>query len=92
MIYACLTRSPLIELFDLFCKLRLSALTRFIPITDFKMTRFLLSLKDCVDFTWLAFNKMYGGEIFVKKIPSIKIKDLADAVNQNGTLPAVDWD
>ena len=52
-----------------------------ITITDFRMTRFLLSLKDCVDFTWLAFSNMYGGEIFVKKIPSIKIKDLADSVN-----------
>ena len=54
-----------------------------ITITDFKMTRFLLSLKECVDFTWLAFSKMYGGEIFVKKIPSIKIKDLADDINLN---------
>ena len=53
-----------------------------LPITDLKMTRFLVSLKQCTEFVWLAFEKMIGGEIFVKKIPSIKILDIANAINE----------
>ena len=44
------------------------------------MTRFIISLKECTEFVWLAFDKMIGGEIFVKKIPSIKITDIANAI------------
>lgn len=54
-----------------------------IPITDLKMTRFIISLKECVQFVWMAFDKMYGGEIFVKKIPSMKILDIANAITKN---------
>ena len=49
----------------------------FIPITDFRMTRFMISLEDGVDLVLHAFKDMCGGEIYVKKIPSIKIVDLA---------------
>lgn len=51
-----------------------------LPITNLKMTRFIISLKECTEFVWLAFDKMIGGEIFVKKIPSIKITDIANAI------------
>jgi UDP-N-acetylglucosamine 4,6-dehydratase (inverting) len=52
-----------------------------IPITDLRMTRFLISLKECVEFVWQSFGLMRGGEIFVKKIPSIKILDIANAIS-----------
>jgi len=48
-----------------------------IPITDEKMTRFLITLEDGVNFVLKNFERMQGGEIFVPKIPSIKIVDLA---------------
>ncbi len=54
--------------------------THFLPITHEKMTRFWISLKQGVDFVLKNFQRMYGGEIFVPKIPSIKIVDLATAM------------
>ena len=51
-----------------------------IPITDPEMTRFMISLEESVKFVWLAFKDMVGGEIYVKKIPSMKIVDLARAI------------
>ena len=46
------------------------------------MTRFIISLKECVEFVWMAFDVMHGGEIFVKKIPSIKILDIANSISK----------
>lgn len=54
-----------------------------LPITDEKMTRFLITLEDGVDFVIKNFKRMYGGEIFVPKIPSMKIVDLAHAMAPN---------
>ena len=51
-----------------------------LPITDVRMTRFWLSLEDGVNFVFKSFERMYGGEIFVPKIPSIKMTDLALAL------------
>jgi len=51
-----------------------------IPITDKRMTRFMISLEEGVDLVWHAFEDMEGGEIYVKKIPSMKVIDLAKAV------------
>lgn len=51
-----------------------------LPITDEKMTRFWITLEQSVDFVIKCFQIMYGGEIFVPKIPSVKILDLADAL------------
>ena len=53
----------------------------FFTITDKKMTRFMIDLNQAVNFVWLAFDKMIGGEIFVKKLPSMSIMDIADAIN-----------
>ena len=53
-----------------------------LPITDPKMTRFMISLEDSVELVWHAFNDMKGGEIYVKKIPSMKITDIATAVSE----------
>ncbi|MBF0205442.1 MAG: UDP-N-acetylglucosamine 4,6-dehydratase (inverting) [Oligoflexia bacterium] len=54
--------------------------TGFIPITDDRMTRFNITLQQGVDFVLDVLLRMYGGEIFVPKIPSYKILDLADAI------------
>tara|TARA_B100000959_G_scaffold167758_1_gene175751 strand:+ start:433 stop:1428 length:996 start_codon:yes stop_codon:yes gene_type:complete len=54
---------------------------KFFPITHQKMTRFWISLSDAVKFVDYSLKVMHGGEIFVPKIPSIKIIDLANAIN-----------
>ncbi|KQW38236.1 UDP-N-acetylglucosamine 4,6-dehydratase (inverting) [Rhizobacter sp. Root404] len=53
---------------------------RELPITHESMTRFWISLQDGVDFVLTNFDRMWGGEIFVPKIPSIRITDLAQAM------------
>jgi len=54
-----------------------------IPITDEKMTRFWINLQGGVDLVIKGFQRMFGGEIFIPKIPSIKITDLAKAMAPN---------
>ena len=51
-----------------------------LPITDNRMTRFMISLEEGVKLVWHAFEDMLGGEIYVKKIPSMTITDIAKAV------------
>ena len=51
-----------------------------LPITDFRMTRFWITLEQGVNFTLSCLEKMHGGEIFVPKIPSMKIVDLAKTI------------
>lgn len=51
-----------------------------LPITDKRMTRFWLKLEDGVDLVLKSFQRMQGGEIFVPKIPSMRILDLAEAI------------
>ncbi len=51
-----------------------------LPITDERMTRFMISLEEGVELVWHAFDDMEGGEIYVKKIPSMKVTDLARVV------------
>jgi UDP-N-acetylglucosamine 4,6-dehydratase/5-epimerase len=59
------------------------------PITDPRMTRFMISLEQGVELVWHAFNDMVGGEIYVKKIPSIKVTDIAMAVSPKAELKVV---
>src|ERR1035437_4332359 len=54
-----------------------------LPITDNRMTRFMITLEQGVDLVWHAFEDMVGGEIYVKKIPSMKVSDIARAVAPN---------
>ena len=54
-----------------------------LPITDNRMTRFMITLEEGVELVWKAFEDMYGGEIYIKKIPSMKVTDLAIAVDKN---------
>jgi UDP-N-acetylglucosamine 4,6-dehydratase len=52
-----------------------------LPITDARMTRFMITLEQGVDLVWHAFGDMVGGEIYVKKIPSMKVTDVALSIN-----------
>jgi UDP-N-acetylglucosamine 4,6-dehydratase (inverting) len=52
-----------------------------LPITDARMTRFMISLEQGVELVWHAFADMVGGEIYVKKIPSMKVTEVAKAVS-----------
>jgi UDP-N-acetylglucosamine 4,6-dehydratase (inverting) len=52
-----------------------------LPITDFNMTRFMITLEEGVELVWQAFEDMQGGEIYVKKIPSMYVTDLAKVVD-----------
>jgi len=53
-----------------------------LPITDERMTRFMITLEQGVELVWHAFEDMKGGEIYVKKIPSMKVTDVAQAIDQ----------
>jgi UDP-N-acetylglucosamine 4,6-dehydratase len=52
-----------------------------LPVTDERMTRFMITLEQGVELVWHAFEDMEGGEIYVKKIPSMKVTDIARAVD-----------
>jgi len=60
-----------------------------LPITDERMTRFMISLEQGVELVWYAFEDMVGGEIYVKKLPSMKITDLASAISSEATFEVV---
>ncbi|MFA6169571.1 MAG: UDP-N-acetylglucosamine 4,6-dehydratase (inverting) [Candidatus Margulisiibacteriota bacterium] len=55
----------------------------FLPITDERMTRFWITLEQGVRFVIKSFERMHGGELFVPKIPSMNIMDLAKAIAPN---------
>ena len=55
--------------------------SKTLPITDLEMTRFFITLEDGVKFVIESIKRMEGGEIFIPKIPSIKITDLAKSLN-----------
>jgi len=59
------------------------------PITDFKMTRFLITLDEGVDFVLNSIKIQKGGEIFIPKIPSVRIVDLAMAFNKDAELKEI---
>jgi UDP-N-acetylglucosamine 4,6-dehydratase len=59
------------------------------PITDIRMTRFWLPLSQGVDFVFKAFQRMQGGEIFVPKIPSIFMTDLAKSMTDSAEINVI---
>lgn len=59
---------------------RLASEGKSLPITDLRMTRFLITLPAAVQFVLDSFELMQGGELYVPRIPSMKITDLAQAV------------
>lgn len=60
-----------------------------LPITDERMTRFMITLEEGVELVWHAFNDMHGGEIYVKRISSMKVTDIAKAIAPNAKLEIV---
>jgi UDP-N-acetylglucosamine 4,6-dehydratase/5-epimerase len=60
--------------------------TGVVPITDARMTRFWITLPQAVEFVVEAFNRMAGGELYVPKIPSMRIVDLARAIAPEAEL------
>jgi UDP-N-acetylglucosamine 4,6-dehydratase len=52
-----------------------------LPITDPEMTRFMITLEEGVELVWTAIEEMQGGEIYVKKIPSMKVVDIATTID-----------
>ncbi len=60
-----------------------------LPITDERMTRFMITLEQGVELVWHAFDDTQGGEIYVKKIPSMKMTELAYALAPNCKLEFV---
>jgi UDP-N-acetylglucosamine 4,6-dehydratase (inverting) len=59
------------------------------PITHPDMTRFMISLEDGVKLVWHAFEDMHGGEIYVKKIPSMKITEIASTISPEAKQPII---
>ena len=60
-----------------------------LPITDTRMTRFMITLEQGVGLVWRAFEDMVGGEIYVKKIPSMKVTDIAKAIDPNAQYEVI---
>jgi len=54
--------------------------TNILPITHNEMTRFMITLEQGVELVWYAINDMQGGEIYVKKIPSMNVVDIAEVI------------
>lgn len=61
----------------------------YLPITDYDMTRTIITINDIFKYTIKFINIMKGGEIFVPRIPSIYIRDLAKAINPNAELKII---
>jgi UDP-N-acetylglucosamine 4,6-dehydratase len=67
----------------------LAALDKPFPITDLRMTRFWISIESAVKFVLSSLEIMTGGELFVPKIPSMKILDLARAISKDSVLEEI---
>lgn len=65
---------------------RLAAEGRSLPITDLRMTRFFITLPQAVEFVVESFDTMHGGELYVPRIPSMQITDLAQAVAPGASM------
>ena len=65
------------------------AKTGVLPVTDERMTRFMITLEEGIDLVWTAFSDMIGGEIYVKKIPSMKILDIAKAIAPSAKIKII---
>lgn len=68
---------------------RLASEGHNLPITDFQMTRFLISLDEAVKFVIDSFECMKGGELYVPRIPSMRITDLAAAIAPEARLEEI---
>lgn len=60
-----------------------------LPITDPRMTRFMITLEQGVELVWHAFKDMEGGEIYIKKIPSMQLPEIAKAISPHAIQKTV---
>lgn len=60
-----------------------------LPITDERMTRFMITLEEAVELVWHALEDSKGGEIYVKKIPSMKVVDIAKVIAPHAKLKII---
>jgi len=60
-----------------------------LPVTDCRMTRFMITLEEAVELVWHALADMVGGEIYVKRIPSMNIMDIAKAINPDARIETI---
>jgi UDP-N-acetylglucosamine 4,6-dehydratase/5-epimerase len=60
-----------------------------LPLTDLRMTRFWISIKNAVEFVMESLELMEGGELYVPRIPSMKLIDLAHAIDENSTIKEI---
>ena len=72
-----MSRGSIVPLFQ-----EISKTSNVLPITDLRMTRFNISINSACEFVLNCLKTSKGGEIFVPKIPSIRIRDLAKAINR----------
>ena len=61
----------------------------FLPITDTRMTRFMISLEECVKLVWQVFSDMKGGDNYVKIIPSMKVTDIAEVISPKSNFKII---
>jgi UDP-N-acetylglucosamine 4,6-dehydratase (inverting) len=69
--------------------LSLAEAGRKLPVTDVRMTRFMISLERAVELVWHALDDTVGGEIYVKKIPSMRLTDIARAIVPDGEFEII---
>ena len=72
-----------------FFKKILTSKEKYIPITDPNMTRFVITIEEGIKFVVKAISEMTGGEIFIPKIPSMKITDLAKAISEKHKIKII---
>ena len=60
-----------------------------LTLTDTRMTRFMIDLEDAVKLVWNAFEDMCGGETYIKKIPSMKLMDIAKAIAPKANIEII---
>ena len=60
-----------------------------LPITDVKMTRFMITLEESIALVWHVLSDMHGGEIYTKKIPSMLLTDIAKAIDSEANFEIV---
>ena len=79
------SRGSVVPYFKNLAKLK----NKVIPITDRRMTRFFITLESSVQFVISCFKEMKGGEIFIPKLPSIKIIDIAKSLAPNSKIKII---
>jgi UDP-N-acetylglucosamine 4,6-dehydratase len=60
-----------------------------LPITDIEMTRFMITLEQAIELVWESFSDSVGGEIYVRKIPSMKVLEIANVIAPNSKIKII---